>query len=320
MKSGRTLLAGLGAGLLLTSLAACGASTQAASGNDDRSDSPSEKLVFAAIPSEQQTDPRQSWKTVIEMLEEETGRQVEFKQTTNYNGVIEGLKSGTVDVGMLGPFSYVLARTVGAKITPVGIAVEDNKQPTYHSYGIAQGDDAKVTSIEDFKDKKVCFVDPASTSGYLFPSAGLEEAGIDPDKDLTPMMAGAHDLSVQSVKSGKCDVGFASDTMVDTTMPSTGKLKPGEIKVVWRSPAIPSSPVAMRDALPDEVKKKISETFLTKLNKDWLVENGKCSDAKSCVVAGESGMWGYVAAQDKTFDPVRKVCATTKDEQCEATS
>lgn len=31
-------------------------------------------------------------------------------------------------------------------------------------------------------------------------------------------------------------------------------------------------------------------------------------------------MWGYVAAQDKTFDPVRKVCATTKDEQCEATS
>ncbi|GAA5010172.1 PhnD/SsuA/transferrin family substrate-binding protein [Actinopolymorpha pittospori] len=200
----------------------------------------------------QQTDPRQSWKTVIEMLEEETGRQVEFKQTTNYNGVIEGLKSGTVDVGMLGPFSYVLARTVGAKLTPV--------------------------------------------------------------------MAGAHDLSVQSVRSGKCDVGFASDTMVDTTMPSTGNLRAGEIKVVWRSPAIPSSPVAMRNALPEDVRKKISETFLTKLNKDWLVENGKCADAKSCVVAGKAGMGGYVAAQDKTFDPVRKVCATTQDEQCEATS
>jgi hypothetical protein len=76
----------------------------------------------------------------------------------------------------------------------------------------------------------------------------------------------------------------------------------------------------MRDALPEDVRKKISETFLTKLNKDWLVENGKCADAKSCVVAGEAGMWGYVAAQDKTFDPVRKVCATTQDEQCEATS
>jgi phosphonate transport system substrate-binding protein len=319
MKSGRALLAGLGAGLLLASLAACG-STQAAGGNDDRTDSTSEKLVFAAIPSEQQTDPRQSWKTVTEMLEEETGRRVEFKQTTNYNGVIEGLKSGTVDIGMLGPFSYVLARTVGAKVTPIGIAVEDNKQPTYRSYGIARGDDAKVRSIKDFKDKKVCFVDPASTSGYLFPSAGLEEAGLDPDKDLTPVMAGAHDLSVQSVKFGNSDVGFASDTMVDTTMPSTGNLKAGEIKVVWRSPAIPSSPVAMRNALPEEVRKKISETLLTKLNKDWLVENGKCADAKSCVVAGEAGMWGYVPAQDKTFDPVRQGCATTQDEQCEATS
>lgn len=101
------------------------------------------------------------------------------------------------------------------------------KQPTYRSYGIARGDDVKVRSIKDYKDFKDCFVDPVSTSGYLFPSAG-------------------------------------------------------ETKVVWCSPAIPGSPVAMRNALPEEVRKKISETFLTKLIKDWLVENGKCAQDEQC--------------------------------------
>jgi phosphonate transport system substrate-binding protein len=323
MKSGRVVLACLGAGILLTATPACGTGTEASgadkSGSADGAAN-TDKLIFAAIPSEQETDARQSYKTVIEMLGESTGRQVEFKQTTNYNGAIEGMKSGTVDVAALGPFSYVLARTVGAKITPVGVSVEESKEPTYHSYGIARGNDREVDSLEDFQGKKVCFVDPASTSGFLFPSAGLKEAGLDPETDVTPVMAGAHDLSVQSVKAGKCDVGFASDTMVDTTMPANGSLKPGELKVVWKSPAIPSSPVAMRDALPAEVKKKIVSTFIEKLNKDWLVENGRCKDADSCLVSGESAIWGYVPAEDKTYDPIRKVCNATQDEQCKGES
>lgn len=309
MRPRRAITAMLGLTLLFAGTA-CGTSSA----------SDSDTLVFAAIPSEQDSDPRQSYATVIERLEANTGREVEFKQTTNYNGVIEGMKSGTIDVAVFGPFSYVLARTVGAEITPVAVSVEDTKEPIYHSYGIAKGDDASVKSLKDFKGKKVCFVDPASTSGYLFPSAGLEQNDLDPDKDVQKVMAGGHDLSVMSVKSGKCDVGFASDTMVDTTMPDAGKLKKGEIKVVWRSTGIPSSPVAMRDALPEDVRKGITTSFTKQLNKDWLVKNGKCDDAKSCLVAGESAIWGYLPITDKAYDPIRKVCNVTQDEQCKGES
>lgn len=310
MRPRRAYTALLGLTLLLAGTTACG--TGSASDSDT--------LVFAAIPSEQESDPRQSYATVIERLEANTGRQVEFKQTTNYNGVIEGMKSGTIDVAAFGPFSYVLARTVGAKITPVAVSVEDTKEPIYHSYGIAKGDDASVKSLKDFKGKKVCFVDPASTSGYLFPSAGLKQNDLDPDEDVQKVMAGGHDLSVQSVKSGKCDVGFASDTMVDTSMPDAGQLKKGEIKVVWKSTGIPSSPVAMRDALPEDVRKGITTSFTKQLNKDWLVKNGKCDDAKSCLVAGESATWGYLPITDKAYDPIRKVCNVTQDEQCKGES
>ena len=50
--------------------------------------------------------------------------------------------------------------------------------------------------------KKVCFVDPSSTSGYLFPSYNLLKAGVDPKTDVTPVFAGKHDVSVQKVAAG----------------------------------------------------------------------------------------------------------------------
>lgn len=304
----RALTASLGIGLLLLGSAACG--TGAASNSSDT-------LVFAAIPSEEEDNPRQSYKTVIERLEAATGKTVEVKQTTNYNGVIEGLKSGTVDIGVLGPFSYVLAKKVGAKITPVAALAESKEKPTYLSYGITQGDNADVKSIEDFKGKKVCFGDPASTSSYLFPRAGLKDNDIDPDNDVTPVMAGAHDLSILSVKSGKCDVGFAADTYVDHTMPDKGRIKKGDLKVVWRSVPIPESPVALRDDLPKKVREQVTSTLTEELNKDWLVQNGKCKDAESCVVATDTAYWGYLPIDDKDYAPIRKVCAITKDKQCE---
>lgn len=305
----RALAASLGVGLLLAGTAACGTGSAAGGGDS---------LVFAVIPAEKEDNPRQSWKTVIERLEKTTGKKVEVKQTTNYNGVIEGLKSGTVDVGMLGPFSYVLAKKVGADITPVAVLAETKEDATYQSYGITKGDNAAVTSIKDFKGKKTCFGDPSSTSSYLFPRAGLKDAGIDPNKDVTPVMAGAHDLSILSVKSGKCDVGFAANAYVDKTLIERGRLKKGDVKVVWRSKPIPESPVAIRNDLPEDVRKKITRTFTSELNKDWLVENGTCKDAESCVVATDDSYWGFLPITDEAYAPVRKVCQVTKDEQCEA--
>lgn len=304
----RALAASFGIGLLLTSTVACG--TGAASGGGD-------SLVFAVIPAEKEDNPRQSYKTVIERLEKATGKKVEVKQTTNYNGVIEGLKSGTVDIGMLGPFSYVLAKKVGADISPVAVLAENKDDPTYLSYGIAKGNDASVKSIQDFKGKKVCFGDPASTSSYLFPRAGLKQSKIDPDKDVTPVMAGAHDLSILSVKSGKCDVGFAANTYVDKTLIEKGRIKKGDVKVVWRSTPIPESPIAVRNDLPEDLRKTITRTLTSELNKDWLVKNGQCKDTESCVVATDESYWGFLPITDEAYAPIRKVCAVTKDKQCE---
>ncbi|MBF8192223.1 phosphate/phosphite/phosphonate ABC transporter substrate-binding protein [Nonomuraea sp. K274] len=272
-------------------------------------------LRFAAVPAEQNIDPTAEYKDVIALIEKNTGRKVEFVRSTDYNAVIEGMVSGKIDLAEFGPLSYVLAKSNGAKITPIASMVEKGGKPTYQSYGIVPAN-SSISDINGFKGAKVCFVDPGSTSGYLFPSQGLIGAGIDPKTGVSPVMAGGHDNSVLSVASGKCEAGFAENAMVDHILVDKGKLKAGQVKIVWKSAPIPMSPVAMRDELPADVKAKLTQTFTKDANKDRLVQLGICKDTNACAVTADSSIWGFQQVTDATFDPVRQVCTTTHNEQC----
>ncbi|GAA2888924.1 phosphate/phosphite/phosphonate ABC transporter substrate-binding protein [Nonomuraea rubra] len=304
MKRTLTALAMIGA------LAAAGCSSASGSSAGD-----GDVLRFAAVPTEQNIDPTAEYKDIIALIEKNTGRKVEFVRSTDYNAVIEGMVSGKIDLAEFGPLSYVLARSNGAKITPIASMVEKGGKPTYQSYGIVPAG-STITGIDGFKGAKVCFVDPGSTSGYLFPSQGLLSAGIDPKTGVRPVMAGGHDNSVLSVASGKCEAGFSESGMVDHILIGKGKLKAGDVKIVWRSEPIPMSPVAMRDDLPADLRTKLQQTYTEDANKDRMVQLGICASVDACAVTNDNSIWSWQAVTDATFDPVREVCAATKNEKC----
>ncbi|MFF3464637.1 phosphate/phosphite/phosphonate ABC transporter substrate-binding protein [Streptomyces sp. NPDC001984] len=303
----------LGAASVLA-LAGCGES--AASNSSASSDGKgSDTLVMAAVPSENATSLKASYAAVIKLLEKETGKKIVFQAATNYAAVIEGQRSGKIQIAGYGPFSYVQAKSSGVKTTPVAAAIATKgAKPGYQSYGIVRTG-SPIKNLKGFKGKKVCFVDPNSTSGYLYPRAGLLEAGVDVDKGITPVMAGGHDASVLAVKSGQCDAGFAYDTMVDKQLIEKGQLKKGEITTLWKSPVIPGSPVAVSDDLDAGLKQKIANAFQTMANVDYLKAHGFCSGSGKCE-ADDAGDWGYAKVDDSDYDGVRKVCDVTKDKQC----
>ncbi|GAB3300747.1 phosphate/phosphite/phosphonate ABC transporter substrate-binding protein [Epidermidibacterium keratini] len=309
-------LAASAAALIL--LAGCGSSADSSSSGGAAADSDPDTLVFASIPSENATSLEQQYANVIKVIEEETGKQVEVQNATDYAAVIEGLRAGKVQIAGLGPFSYITAKDSDVAIEPVAAVVDSpDEEPGYKSYGIVPAD-SDITDISGFKDKNVCFVDPTSTSGYLYPTAGLEDAGIDPESDITPVMAGGHDASALAVASGQCDAGFAFDAMVEETLIKSGQLSEGQLKVVWESEIIPGSPVAIStDTMTQETQDKIKAAFTEKINVDALVQDGVCTDAASCVLPEES-KWGYTAVDDQLYDGVRKVCEITKAEACTA--
>jgi phosphonate transport system substrate-binding protein len=283
--------------------------TTAAAAADDRADWP-DKLVLAAVPAEQDAQLQESYAVTMEILRDELGIPVEFFQAADYAGVIEALIANRVDLAQFGPFAYVIATANGAKAEPVGIMVKDpDEEPGYQSYLVARSDNSEVNSLTDVVGKRLCFVDPGSTSGYLVPLAGLLDANINPDEDTTAIFAGGHDASVLSVANGDCDAGFAFDSMVTELLPERGEIEEGEIKIVWESEIIAGSPMAMRTELPESLQAAISEIFMTKINVDWAAANDYCEtpDPVACSFSDEA-IWGYVGRDDSFYEGIRFLC------------
>jgi phosphonate transport system substrate-binding protein len=272
-------------------------------------------LVFAQIPSESAQGIAENNAAIIETIEAATGIEVEIQQVTDYAAVIEGLRAGQIQLAALGPFSYMVAKDSGAGVEALGALVDDPQQePGYKSYGIVPAG-SDITDLEGFAGETVCFVDPTSTSGFLYPSAGLLDLDIDPESGVTPVFAGGHDASALSVADGTCDAGFAYDTMVTTQIIDSGSLKEGDLEVVWESETIAGSPYVASDTLPAALIAQLQDIFATDLNIPALVESGVCASAAECQLPEESA-YGFVPVEDSLYDGVRAVCATTKAAAC----
>ena len=219
------------------------------------------------------------------------------------------LRSGEADVKVddfLGPVLLRDAGIMASGIYPYATAVG----------GLVVPVDSDIQSIEDLRGRTVCFVDQASTSGYLVPMKGLMDGGIDLNEDLTPILAGGHDASLLTLDAGDCDAAFAHDTMLKT-LEESGQVEPGSLRAVWESDPITEDPISVnRDSLDPELADQIIEVLREKASKPALVEAGICESEDDCVLPEEIE-WGYLPVSDEDFDPIREICEVTQAEACQ---
>lgn len=216
-------------------------------------------LNMGLVPSE---DPRvimSDNKVLLEHLEKSLQMKINPFIATDYNGVIEALRSKKLDIALLGPFSYALATSV-ANVEAFALLETERQGATYHSIIIARPDHG-IRGLEDLKGKTFAFVDPGSTSGFLFPKAGLIKAGYDPDTYFSRVIfSGGHDASAIAVQNGKVDAASIADALLETAY-NRGMMKRGEVSVIWTSEAIPGPPIVYRRDLPEDLKAKIRAAF-----------------------------------------------------------
>ena len=67
-------------------------------------------LRFSMIPTEETTQELSLYQPLVNQLKEATGKPIEFYLPTSYASVVEAMLGGFVDIGMHGPYSYVIAR------------------------------------------------------------------------------------------------------------------------------------------------------------------------------------------------------------------
>jgi phosphonate transport system substrate-binding protein len=262
----------------------------------------SNTLVFGVVPDS--VDTETNYQPLMDYIAQETDKTVEYHESTDYAALIEAAIAGQIDVASFSGFTYITATNNGAELSPISsIVTEEGQEPGYYSEAIVPAD-SDIKTIADMKGKKLCFVDPSSTSGYLFPSYNLLEAGIDPEADVTPVFAGKHDVSVQKVGEGvECEAGFAEDSEVE---------KSDAVKVIERT-MVPGAPIVESETLPEDVKEKLRE-ILAEVTVDDIVAAGiESADSD----AFRSVFYATTPVDDEYYDQIRDICEATNAKQCQ---
>jgi len=225
-------------------------------------------LTVGLIPSEDSRAMIANSQAMMDMLSKALGMPVKPFVAADYNGVIEALRSKRLDVAYLGPFSYVLGASV-ADIEAFAVAETKKAGRTYYHSLIVANKDSGIKTVADLKGKTFAFVDPSSTSGHLFPKAGLIKVGFNPDKDFARVIfSGSHDANAVAIQNKRVDAVAIADRILDAAI-AKGLAKREDLVVVWKSDPIPESPTVWRKDLDPALKKRIQAAFLEVKNIPW---------------------------------------------------
>jgi phosphonate transport system substrate-binding protein len=216
-------------------------------------------LRVSAIPDEAPTELQRKFKPLGEYLEKKTGMKVEFTPVTDYAASVEGLINHKLDMVWFGGFTFVQAKDRSrGQVVPLVQRVEDEK---FRSVFITTS--PAITKLADLKGKTLSFGSESSTSGHLMPRSFLLAAQIDPDSDLKRIaFSGAHDATVAAVAGGKVDAG-ALNISIWQKLVDEKKVDPSKVRVFYTTPPYYDYNWTVRADMPAELKKKITDAFLT---------------------------------------------------------
>ncbi|MGZ2591410.1 phosphate/phosphite/phosphonate ABC transporter substrate-binding protein [Staphylococcus borealis] len=292
--------------------AACGNNSSLDSNNksaDSGSDSSKDgytpkELTVQFVPSQNADTLEAKAKPLEKLLSKELGIPVKVSVSTNYNTIVEAMKSKKVDVGFLPPTAYTLAHDQKAadlllKAQRYGVNEDgSNSKKLVADYKseILVKKDSGINSLKDLKGKKIALQDVTSTAGYTFPISTLkEDAGIDATKDMKIVNVKGHDQAVISLLNGDVDAAAVfqdARTIVKKDQPNVFK----DTKIIKLTEPIPNDTISVR---PDMDKK-----FQDKLKKAFK-DISKTKEGHK-IISEVYSHEGYTDAKDSDFDIVRK--------------
>ncbi len=257
-----------------------------------------EELTLGVISEENAQDRENRWAPFRDYISKELGVPVKWREATDYAGVIEALKARKIELAWFGPASFARAWLVTNE-QAVPLAAEIDKDGGFGYFGVViVKKDSPYQEIKDLKGKRFGFADPNSTSGYQAPKFFLSEAGFDPDKHFgSTTFSGSHENSVKMLLDGQFDAVATWWTNEQKSnmsrMEKKGMIEPGQYRIIWKSPRLPSDPFTVPAWLPQEMQKDIQAALLEMPNKN--------PDAFKALMGGSQG---FVEVTLDDYQPV----------------
>lgn len=261
-----------------------------------------EEINFGIISTESQQNLKPKWEPLLADFAKATGLEVNPFFASDYSGVIEGMRFGKVQMAWYGNKSAMEAvdRAEG-EVFAQTVNVDGNLG--YWSVILAPKD-SKLNSVEDLLkcDQSINFGlgDPNSTSGFLVPTTFVFASNsVDPKSCFKNVTNANHETNAMAVANGQLDAA-TNNTENLTLLEKNNPAAFAKVKVIWKSPLIPSDPIVWRKDLPEETKAKIKEFFLT-----YGTDKSKGDVAKEKEVLAGLEWAPFKASNDDQLLPIR---------------
>ncbi len=232
--------------VLALALAACGGEPEL--GTEEN------PIIMSFVPSGDTQDIIASGDTLAQMLSERTGLVVQSTVGTDFSSVREAMCANQAHIGWLNTFNYVLANEQCG--VDAALATSRFGATTYAGQIIVRADSG-IETLADLNGKVMCWVDPASTSGYIIPRIMLAAEGVDPDTAFSQTIeAGSHNNVVTQVYNGDCDAGatFAdARTGIEEEFPDVLE----QVVVLATTADIPNDSVSFIQEFPEEMRAEV---------------------------------------------------------------
>ncbi len=238
-------------GITALTLAACQSpSADAATGEADA------PITIATLPVSDDPTQVNPVEALVELLEEETGREVEVTDVPDYLSVVEAIRADHVDIGIMSGFPSALAVNTGEG--DALLAWEGSDDPVSTCVVL---DDSPVQTVEDLAGKTVAFADQASSSGYFMPVYMLHEAGLEQGEDYEAVFSGGHEGSFAALQQGQVDAACTAVMLTEMGAPMF-PFADGEWRAVGESPAMAvQGTVLARQSLDEETRTLLEEAL-----------------------------------------------------------
>lgn len=251
-------------------------------------------LVFGRVPGDNVKIVLKQMNPLKHYLEKKLNAKIVIKFANDYEKVIENLKD-KYHFAILGPVAYVKATEL-FECKPLVKPIRRGK-PTYEGIIIVHTDSG-INKVTDLKGKKIAFVDPDSTSGYIFPLYVLNKAGLKEDIDFKYAFLNGHDNVVLNVLKKRYDAGACYND-ARTVALKNNLSQIDQLKIIATTPPISTDPIAAGPKLIHDGDwfEKVKKAFIE-------LENDPEKESIFEALTGEIN--GYSPAEDSDYNVIRE--------------
>lgn len=238
-------------------------------------------LVFVFQKQKDPATIAESAEKVAQVLSKELGLAVKTVVPTDYAATVQALVSQKADIAYVSAIPFLLARRdAGATLLLAEQRADASGQlrTDYDSVFVARKD-SSLNSMEDIvknaRDLRMCFTSTTSTSGYVMAyrrlvNEGLLKPGQNPGTVFKSVVfGGSYSLALEQVLDGRADLCAVSFYTVEgeTANRYLRQEQLDQLKIVARTPGVPTHLVCARGGLSDGLKSRIRQALL-KLSHD----------------------------------------------------